>query len=239
MRLLILPLLPPSRLRTVLSRIVTGIYDYTLGIIIVAGACLESLLVDPPKPEGKGPDVIMLPGITATWPVMRHFGRGLAAKGYRVHYLPQLGFSIKKWTTLAKIVEEYVRAKDLENVILVGHSKGGLVGKALLVGPEAERFNGLVALATPWQGSDLADVFSFVPIVRDMQPGYPELRQLDANQEINHEITSMALSVDQNLPSNTYLPHARNIKINEVGHNAFLAMPFIGTLLEKEVRRFR
>src|SRR5690606_20373764 len=73
----------------------------------------------------------------------------------------------------AEEVARAIGAHDATRYVLVGHSKGGLIGKAVLArGVEREGvvLDGLVAIATPFAGSTYA---RFMPgrTLRSLSPG--------------------------------------------------------------------
>jgi N-formylmaleamate deformylase len=101
---------------------------------------------------GRGPDVILIPGLTASKEVWR--GTVAAVPGYRYHLIQVAGFAGAPArgnahgpvvTPLAEEIARYIRAAGLKRPALVGHSMGGtlalmlasrhpeLVGKAMVV----------------------------------------------------------------------------------------------------------
>ena len=101
---------------------------------------------------GTGPDVILIPGLTASKEVWR--GAVAAVPGYRYHFIQVSGFAgvpargNAQGPVVAPLAEEiahYIRANRLRRPAVVGHSMGGtlalmlaarhpeLVGKAMVV----------------------------------------------------------------------------------------------------------
>jgi pimeloyl-ACP methyl ester carboxylesterase len=87
---------------------------------------------------GSGPDVILIPGLTASRDVWR--GSVAAVPGYRYHLVQVAGFAGTQaggnasGAVVAPVAEEiarYVSAKGLQRPALVGHSMGGTI--AMLV----------------------------------------------------------------------------------------------------------
>jgi N-formylmaleamate deformylase len=102
--------------------------------------------------KGSGPDVILIPGLTASRDVWT--GTVAAVPGYRYHLVQVAGFAGEpargnaSGNVVAPVAEEiahYIRARGLKRPAIVGHSMGGtvalmvaarhptLVGKAMVV----------------------------------------------------------------------------------------------------------
>jgi pimeloyl-ACP methyl ester carboxylesterase len=89
--------------------------------------------------EGKGPDAILIPGLTSSRAVWDGAVAGLGGK-YRVHRIQIAGFAgdpagpNAQGELLPAIVEEldsYIAARKLKRPAVVGHSMGGLLGLML------------------------------------------------------------------------------------------------------------
>ncbi len=96
-----------------------------------------SLVVEPSIPNGI--DVIFVHGLGSTYNPKRdgEVARRLAASGFRVHllYLPGQGSpprKVKSYEELAEWAMKYLRSRAGRKVIVVGHSFGGEVAKALV-----------------------------------------------------------------------------------------------------------
>jgi pimeloyl-ACP methyl ester carboxylesterase len=83
---------------------------------------------------GSGPDVILIPGLTASREVWR--GTVAAAPGYRYHLVQVAGFAgtapraNAQGAVVAPLADEiarYIQAKGLQRPAIVGHSMGGTV----------------------------------------------------------------------------------------------------------------
>lgn len=85
----------------------------------------------------------------------------------------------------ARAVAAFVAANDLHDVLIVAHSKGGLIGKYVMaVLDEQRRISGMVAVSTPFGGSRYAP-FLVLPRLRAFSPEDPTLQQLVAAREVN------------------------------------------------------
>lgn len=132
--------------------------------------------------RGTGPDVILIPGLTASRNIWN--GTVAAAPGYRYHLVQIAGFAGEpargnaKGPIVAPVANElarYIVAKGLQKPSLVGHSMGGtiammvaarqpaLVGKVMVVDMLPQP-SGLV-------GSDAAGVRGLAQSLRDLTAG--------------------------------------------------------------------
>jgi hypothetical protein len=109
-------------------------------------------------------------------------------------------------------------------VVIVAHSKGGLIGKQVLLDDVEGRVRRLVAIATPFSGSVLARLVPSRP-VRAMGPDDATILALAGRPEINHLITSICPSFDPHIPTGSHLEGATNIPVAAIGHFRVLADP--------------
>ena len=168
--------------------------------------------------------VLLIPGVMEEWTVMRPVADRLSAAGHRVHVLPELKNNLLAVTEGAVLASAYLTANDLREVVIVAHSKGGLIGKQVLLDDAAGRVRGLVAIATPFSGSPLARLVPSVP-VRAMSPDDTTIRALSQRTEVNHLITSICPAFDPHIPTGSYLPGATNIPVAAMGHFRVLSDP--------------
>lgn len=178
-------------------------------------------------------DIVLLPGVYQTWVAMHALAARLSAIGFRVHAIPELGHNRMTIGRSAKTVRRVLDAAGMEQVYLVAHSKGGLIGKRLLVDqrkadrrrradpeapPPGPRLIGMTALSTPFHGSSYAP-FMLSPALRRFQPGDRAIRKLDDNDRVNAMIASIYGRFDPHIPEGSELPGAAvNIEVPTVGH---------------------
>lgn len=175
--------------------------------------------------EGAGRPVLLLAGVYEPWYFLRGLGKRLNEAGHPVHVVKRLGYNRTSITDAAEAVASYLEDRDLSHVIVVAHSKGGLVGKQLMTIPAAaERTDGLIAIATPFSGSSLAP---YVPsrTIRALGPADALIVALAANLELNARITSIFGEFDPHIPGGSELAGATNVRVPVVGHFRVLADP--------------
>lgn len=179
--------------------------------------------VPPEFSEGTGRPVLLLAGVYEPWYFLRGMGKRLNEAGHPVHVVKRLGYNRTSITEAAEAVAGYLEDRDLRHVIVVAHSKGGLVGKQLMTIPAAaERTDGLIAIATPFSGSSLAP---YVPsrTIRALGPADALIVALAANLELNARITSIFGEFDPHIPGGSELAGATNVRVPVVGHFRVLA----------------
>ncbi|MFF1632473.1 esterase/lipase family protein [Leifsonia sp. NPDC058248] len=168
--------------------------------------------------EGDRAPVILLPGIFETWRFLRPLARHVHARGHPVHIVTALERNLMSIADGARIVADYLEARDLRNVTIVAHSKGGLVAKYAMGMPGVSgRVRLIVAVSTPFSGSTLARFVPF-PSVRALQPTNETLRRLAVAREANSRIVSVSGWFDPHIPNGSHLNGATNVRLPVGGH---------------------
>jgi len=174
---------------------------------------------------GSGRPVVLLPGVFETWHYLRPLGARLAAAGHPVHALPELGFTTAPIPELAERAGAAIARLGLRRVVLVAHSKGGLVGKQLMLRHDPEgRIDSLVAIAAPFLGSSRS---AWMPgrALRAFQPGDPVVRALAAETAVDARIVSIRPELDPHIPETSRLAGAADVVIPSRGHFGVLLRP--------------
>jgi triacylglycerol lipase len=162
--------------------------------------------------------VLLIPGIYERWQFLKPIAEDLSQAGHPVHVVEPLGYNRGTVARMAELVSDYLAAADLQNVTIVAHSKGGLIGKYAMTMPGAAgRITRMVAINTPFSGSVYARFF-LVPSIRAFSPGNVALRSLAAELSVNHKITSVYSAFDPHIPGGSELPGAENIELDLMGH---------------------
>lgn len=162
--------------------------------------------------------VLLLPGIWESWQILRPVAERLHECGHPVHVVAGLGRNSRAISAGARIVEAYLAEHDLSDVIIVAHSKGGLIGKFLMMDADGpQRIDRMIAITSPFSGSSLAR-YTVIPSLRAFAPTDPTIRLLVAEQFVNARITSIFGSFDPHIPGGSELPGATNIQLPVAGH---------------------
>lgn len=169
--------------------------------------------------------VVLVPGVYEDRHFLRPLARELHAAGHPVHVVPALGRN--RLTVREGAVRLLARLAELgaDDVVVVAHSKGGLIGKLAMLQPQGSGIRHMVAVATPFGGSTLA---RFVPLgaVRAFVPTDATLLALAAEHEVNTRITSVYSRWDPHIPSGSVLTAAAaNVELATPGHFRVLADP--------------
>lgn len=196
-------------------------------------------------PHGSDPacaalPVVLLPGIYEPWRYLRPLGGALHAAGHPVHVVEELGFNVRDLQRSVGAVRAVLARPDAAGAVLVGHSKGGLIGKAALIDEACgRRACGLVTVNTPFAGSRWAVAgvgLGWTPLGLFVPRG-SALASLAAHADVNARITSVRAAWDQMVPGATELPGARNLPLDTGGHFRPLADPRVHALIHDEVHR--
>lgn len=134
---------------------------------------------------------------------------------------------------LARRIDEVLAQSGATQLILVGHSMGGLVARAYLRRHGAARVRLLVTLGTPHGGSELAR-FGIGENARQMRPGSAWLAALGAPPVD----TLTIYSVHDNYvlpPENLELAGAQRCTLAHLGHLAMLFSPRVAEALLKRL----
>lgn len=201
------------------------------------------------------PEVILLPGVYEHWTFLRPLGDALARAGHRVRVVHGLGINRRPVPATAEQLQRLLAAEPAPPAgrVLVAHSKGGLIGKHVLlssgaaVEAAAEAASGgdpadaaasatpleggrplgllgLVAVATPFGGSRLARLF-VAPSIRIFRPDDVTIVRLGRDTSVNGRIVSVFGAWDPHIPEGSALDGATNVEVAAAGHFRILASP--------------
>jgi hypothetical protein len=169
--------------------------------------------------------VLLLPGVYETWHFLLPAARRLHAAGHPVHALPALGHNRTAIPDAAALAHRYLADRDLRGVVILGHSKGGLIGKHLMAVDDVDgRVARMVTVATPFSGSAYAR-YAPVRTLRAFRPTDVTLSTLAKNFAINSRITSIYGVSDPVIPARSLLDGATNVELQIVGHFRILRDP--------------
>lgn len=185
--------------------------------------------------SGELAPVLLLPGVYETWQFLRPVADRLNALGHPIHTLRGLGYNLLTIVASAELAQRYLDERNLTGVIIVAHSKGGLIAKHMMVCEDrAGRIDRLVAINSPFGGSTLAD-WAPVRTLRVFSPRNETVMTLAANLAANTRITSIYSRLDPLIPGGCELEGARNIRLSMVGHFRPLASPALFAEVESAV----
>jgi len=178
-------------------------------------------------------DVVVLPGIWETWRFLLPLVERLHAAGHPVHAVTALRTNGATVDSSADVVASYLEDHDLRDVLIVAHSKGGLIGKEVMVRPgSSPRVRKMLAISTPFSGSVYAP-YLVLPSLRAFSPRDPTTVRLAAEREVNARITSIWAAFDPHIPGGSELPGALNLRVEDGGHFRILRSPEVLAELDR------
>lgn len=173
--------------------------------------------------EGDKGDVILIPPFGTNWKFIKNLGEIFHSWGYRVHVISRLDNNIYPIEQAARYVDEYVRERNLKNIILVSHSKGGVIAKYFMdFFPLGERVIKSISVASPYRGTLWAYLWVFN--LYEGRPGSSLIKKLNSETKNNHKIVAIFPKIDNHvIPNkNLRLEGATNIQLDIVGHTRIL-----------------
>lgn len=178
--------------------------------------------------EGPGVPIVVIPGVYETWQFLEPIVTALHGRGHPVHVVDPLQSNLKPVPEGAAQVIDYLVAHDLHDVVLVAHSKGGLIGKHVMAfGVASGRVRGMVAIAAPFGGSAYARYLAVSRSLRIFSPRDATILLLEQETAVNARIVSVYGRFDPHIPGGSALAGAKNIELNTGGHFRILAHPRI------------
>jgi triacylglycerol lipase len=175
--------------------------------------------------SGRRRPVLALPGVYETWRFMLPLVRVLHDHGHPVHVVPDLAHNSRPIADSAELVARLVERLGLEDVVIVAHSKGGLIGKYAMVRLDPERrITRMLAVASPFSGSRYAAVAPSRAL-RAFRASDPVTVLLAAEDAVNSRITSVYPAFDPIVPEGSELPGAENVRLPIGGHWTPLTHP--------------
>ncbi|MFZ4894482.1 esterase/lipase family protein [Plantibacter sp. Mn2098] len=186
---------------------------------------------DVPKQYAHGdrsrPAVILIPGVYETWMFLKPVADRLNADGYRIRVARGLGYNRRPIRdTSARLARALGRlSANPAGSIVVAHSKGGLIGKDLLVtGRGHSGIRGVVAVCSPFAGSRLAR-YVLDPSLREFDPHDETIVALSGESGVNADIVSIYGVFDPHVPEGSVLHGATNVLLPVSGHFRILGRP--------------
>ncbi len=167
--------------------------------------------------------------------------RRLRARRYAVATInlePALADLDRLAERLGERVDALLAETGAEKVMLVTHSMGGLAARAYLRRHGATRVAGLVTLAAPHHGTEIARL-GLGRNARQMRPNSEWLRSLNAQPPPSIPIASIWSRDDEIIdpPDTSRLPDARETILGGIGHMAMAFSPTVLACVDAELLR--
>lgn len=175
--------------------------------------------------SGSAKPIVVIPGVYETWRFMQPLIRAMHDRGHPVFVVDALNWNDRPVVEAADLVSAFLAEHDLTGVVLVSHSKGGLIGKYVMsAGREASRVQSMLAVAAPFGGSFYAR-FMVLPSLRIFSPKNATILALAHDESVNARIVSVYGEFDPHVPAGSELVGAKNVRLDTGGHFRVLAHP--------------
>jgi pimeloyl-ACP methyl ester carboxylesterase len=169
--------------------------------------------------------IVVIPGVYETWRFLQPLIRAMHDRGHPVFVVDALSWNDRPVVEAAELVSTFLAEHDLRDVVLVSHSKGGLIGKYVMsAGPERARVTSMLAVAAPFGGSLYAR-FMVLPSLRIFSPKNATILALAHDESVNSRIVSIYGEFDPHVPAGSELVGAKNVRLDTGGHFRVLAHP--------------
>ncbi len=181
--------------------------------------------------------VILIPGFFEKWTFLKKLADKISLEGHPLYIVSKLGYNLKDIPTSAKVIKELIDNNNIQNAIIVAHSKGGLIGKYYLINLNKDNLvKGMVSIATPYSGTSFAH---YIPhsLVKDFRTDSKMIQELKANTEINKKIISISPVFDNHVWEGSRLEGAQNITVNEKGHHKIIYNKELQDIVIKSINK--
>ncbi len=184
--------------------------------------------------DGLAP-ILLIAGVYETWEFLAPIAERLNALGHPIHVVPGFGDNRGSIPAMAARAQRYLDGADLRGVVVIGHSKGGLIAKHMMVVDDTEgRIDRLIAINTPFGGSSLAK-YTIRRALREFTPNSVTLLALARQREVNARILSIRSERDPIIPAGGALVGAANVVLPVFGHFRVLSSPLLFDMVEREL----
>lgn len=173
------------------------------------------------------PVILLVPGVYETWPFLEPIAERLHRDGYRITVVRGLGYNTLPIVDTADRLARALRRGPVPRAgrVVLAHSKGGLIGKQLLLSYGEELgVRGVIAIASPFAGSRYAR-YLLDPRLRAFIPRDSTILALTAHAEANAKICSIYGPFDPHVPDGSVLAGALNLPVPVSGHFRILRAP--------------
>jgi triacylglycerol lipase len=186
--------------------------------------------------ENKSP-IILIPGLYTKWQFLKAIADPISLKGHPVYVVENLGYNTRAIDDSARLVREFVDEKNLHDVTIIAHSKGGLIAEYFLTYNNQDgRVVKVIAIATPFLGSN---VVKYLPgkAYKELHPESEMIKKLNSENDINNKIVSIYGEYDNHVwpTGNCRLEGAKNIQVNIYGHHKILFSKQVREIVLEEV----
>lgn len=177
---------------------------------------------------GKKGDILMIVGFNENWNFLNTIAESLNIKGYRIHFPTfKTHATIEECTSL---IIKYIEDFQLNDLVIVTHSKGGLIARNLLLSSD-DKIRNIIEIAAPNNGTIFGNLIFHN--LRELKPKSRQLQILDNFK--TSKIINIYPKFDNHVIPNSslFLEGAKNVGIDIVGHTRILESKELLTELDK------
>jgi pimeloyl-ACP methyl ester carboxylesterase len=187
--------------------------------LILRNRLLSRFFVNPPKKwkTGNKGDVILIPGANARWISLKKIALAIYKQGYRVHFIKKFKDNSKPVADGVKDLTDYINHNNLDNVVLIGHSKGAIIAISALKNPEIDKkIKKVIDIAGPLKGTLLS---RFYPSAKELYPTSDLIKHFSEGIDMK-KVISIYPKIDSMIIPNESLvgKNYENRQINVFGH---------------------
>jgi pimeloyl-ACP methyl ester carboxylesterase len=208
---------------------------------LLAHALHGALLALPVRaPRSSGPTVVLVHGHGARPGGFLLLRRALARAGF-ARFAEFSYLTIGSTASVARKLDRFVeRTAPSGDLIVVGHSFGGVIARTWLQEhAPIERVRAFVTLSSPHAGVPAARLAAPVPLIRELWPESPLMRQLRAGvgRLAGVPCTSIISERDHYLwdPQAAAFEGAELVRVPDVGHVGVLFAPSVHALVVERI----
>jgi hypothetical protein len=196
--------------------------DYLDAAVLHVRAVAGGWRVPPHYAHGEPgkPTIVLIPGVYERWNFLKPIADRLWEDGYPISVVHGLGYNRRPVVATSDRLGAALSRVTANPAgrIIVAHSKGGLVGKHLMLHHHEDLgVRGLVAVCTPFAGSRYAK-YLLNPTLRAFSPTDDTIVLLGRDSSVNSEIVSIFGPFDPHVPDGSFLAGATNVRLPVSGH---------------------
>jgi alpha-beta hydrolase superfamily lysophospholipase len=172
--------------------------------------------------NGKKGDIVLIHGVTEPWNFLFDIGDYLNKTGYKIHIIPELKDNSMPLISATQIVKKYILSHHFLNLILVCHSKGGLIAYDLLSDSRIDSLVKLViTISSPFHGTHVGKLH---PASMELAPRSLVIKKLETIKTNKSKIHAIHSRIDNHsIPhSCLHLEGAHNYQLDILGHTRIL-----------------
>lgn len=202
------------------------LYDFVLEYLLIGKLHLQSILMSKSSAswsKGNKGDVILIPGFNSTWVSLQTIADNLNKLGYRIHTIQEFNSNFLLIDKCVKILDKYIKDNDLKDVVLLSHSKGGIIAKRFMdTAKNGNKVRHSISIATPYNGTLFGHLRALS--LKEFMPSNKVIKDVIGIKTNNHKIINLYAEFDNHIipNKNAILSGARNIMVSVVGHTRIL-----------------